>query len=194
MVLAARLGQVSRSGAGKAMGACAQPLLHCVILLRLMRWSYQHSLTIERQISARKGFMNGSIERRALPDRSSARLCPLSVAVSELLMAVPCVLSYRRLLSCCRRRWSNEVALRGKSFYSANFTVQWHRIRVTVSGLSSQVSYRCHGAKRERTRHYCPPGKWRASRMWFVPISLTDVVLEKTYSHQGLCRDGRQIH
>jgi hypothetical protein len=30
--------------------------------------------------------------------------------------------------------------------------------------------------------------------MWFVPISLTDVVLEKTYSHQGLCRDGRQIH
>jgi hypothetical protein len=59
------------------MGACAQPLLHCVILLRLMRWSYQHSLTIERQLSARKGFMNGSIERRALPDRSSARLCPL---------------------------------------------------------------------------------------------------------------------
>jgi hypothetical protein len=25
--------------------------------------------------------------------------------------------------------------------------------------------------------------------MWFVPISLTDVVLEKTYSHQGLCRE-----
>lgn len=142
------------------MGVSVQPLLHCVLLLRLMRWSYQHSRTIERQISARKGFMNGSIERLALPDRPSARLCPSS-RLQFQRCSRPYLASrrYRRLLSCCRRRWSNEVALRGKSFDSANFTVQWHRIRMSDRAECAKRRHRLRMADsfREPVRVQCVP-------------------------------------